>query len=163
MVKVYTPTSKYSKIQDTKIEKQSLITGLMFYGTRITRWWQATSTGGTDSTTIYTVPEGKTFFLMSAYLNVSIPTTENRNGTGWITAATPVTTSTGRILYLSVSSLATADGGAMSRNSLSIAYNIPIRYVSGEVFQVSAFANNTSASGGIAGYEIDNTLLQNFY
>ncbi len=161
MTIVYKPTTKYSKSNDTAIEKQNLISGLMFYGTRITRYKSITSAGGTAFDTIYTVPEGKTFFLISAGLTIRIEPSTDAAGVS-IIYHSGGTSSISRILYHEAD-VSTLGVGQISASSIVMPFSIPIRFLSGESILVSAFPTDCSSYATIIGYEIDSSLLKLFY
>jgi len=64
MVRVYTPTTGYTKKADTTIQKIDLIAGIMTYGRLITKhkFYSTISTS-----IIYQVPDGKVFFLVAIH------------------------------------------------------------------------------------------------
>jgi len=137
---VYTPTSEYSPKFNTTITKISFNTGMLFYGRRIIASGSKTGAG---STILYTVPTGKTFFLLQAFAdNLSV-------GQGTVSI-----TSNGNIIYLF---WYTGTGYIFDTKT----YAIPIRFLEGEKLTLNSTANAT-ANGTVIGYELDTVLIPTF-
>lgn len=145
---VYKPTSEYSKDHDTPKQAQveTIIERLLKYGTMIMEG----ATGITSSSTFYTVPEGKTFFLVAAHMNSQLKATAV-DGRADINV-TGTTDSIIRHFYESTVSTI----GDYQQNSVS--FPVPLKFSAG--FEISVSALQTQASVDIQGYEIDNEFLK---
>jgi hypothetical protein len=139
-----------AKVVDGKPEKLSISALLLLYGTRKGIMNARTSTG---TTIIYTVPEGKFFFLTS--LHLALVNTTGANELAQVYA-----------------NLGTADDGLLSiesqysatatRDVAMLNPCVPIRFVGGDTFKgVAVFAGATlvQMDWSLIGYEIDTKYM----
>ena len=140
----YKPTSEYKSQFDTPVKKPDLFSVLALYGKRIIK---QTQTQSSTTVTLYTVPVGKTFFLLSAFIFRS-------NESNGLSHNTLGTNQGEVILYWYLEGLA----GQVSHTPATISYSIPIRFQSTEVITYNTDVAERS-SAGIVGYEIETSLI----
>ena len=148
MVLAYKPTAKYNSKNDTAISKTNLNTGIMLSGQRV-----GVSDSAIDGTkTLYTVPFGKTLFIISA--GIAVMTSNAGNA------------------YISISSDNSSELIITGRASLELAYqhitkqfSIPLKFNSGENIKLVGLDDSGGVvvgAGQINGYLVDTSLLPYF-
>lgn len=148
MVSYKVPKSAgYSKKIDTQIQKQEFISGLMNYGRPINVY------GFTNNvaSVLYSVPAGKTFFLLCSYVNLRATGGATTNA-GYIYSEADNST----ILNLASNNVAS------SSLSETLTYSIPLRFNSGNRFLIQTGNAGLYILAQISGYEVDSALLPNF-
>jgi len=129
---------------NTKKEKIPNEWGLINFGRRIIE----VNSANDSTTNIYTVPQGKIFYL----INAEIAALSNAvSGGCWIENQ-----DNDRIIEVRTS--AAAD----QQINESSTFTIPIKFISGEIIRIESNASGVSAEGIIVGYEIDAVLVPNF-
>ena len=147
---VFKPTSEYDASLDTpkQAQKDTIIERLLKYGTLISKNAQTSSA----VVTLYVVPPGKTFFLVSSNL------VSQRDGSLLVNAGGRLFfegASTARILNHSYEANIGALGDIMQS---SASFPVPLKVSSGIEIGISVASTNSSAQ--IQGYEIDNEFLK---
>lgn len=122
----------------------------MFYGTRIIK---STVAQGT----FYTVPENKTFFLLSCFASES-SNTASVDGYASLYLR-PSASSVGEMLMFYPQARTGVATDAQNANGV-LTFSVPLVVRSGEAFNLSANGNTFTAT--VIGYEIDTALLANF-
>lgn len=154
-MKVYKPTSKYSKQADTKINKNDFSTYLVVYGKRIIRSRQGT----TGTSTIYTVPDGVTFFLISVAICLSNNSTTTSSRMA-VSIGALVTGGENATVICDIDSIL----NSITTTTLVLNPPLPLRLSSGETIMVTssdtAGVDNTTAD--IIGYEVNSSLIPTF-
>jgi hypothetical protein len=145
---VYKPTSPYNSDLNTPITKTSLITGIILQGKRICA---ESVINGNGTQTIYTVPDGKSFFLFN--INHNSYMSDNNLAECIIS----LNGNTEQLTEHFVSSL-------QRQEVVNIVYNNPIKYNISDYFliQVITGAVNIKSVVTLIGYEVDNILLPTF-
>lgn len=156
---VYTPLSQQAPTlvqpQVTLISLQSL---LLQYGTRVVN--QGGNSDFLGETTIYTVPEGKVFFLLTASLCVTMERGLSNYNFGHMYFG-PASISSGRILQIDHGPTnGTPMGDSMSATE-SVSPSIPLKMTVGEYILVFNAETSGRTVGQISGYEIDEKFLKN--
>lgn len=147
--KAFKPPSQYKASNNTFIEKTPIISALMLYGTRINGYFE--ETGSTP--TLYTVPAGKVFFLVSVQLQSIKLAGANPSYDGLALISGYVYPLIQHISYTVNESYAE-----------SISYAIPLRMVEGEKInstQANVPGNTSRSTKTFLGYEIDASLIPN--
>jgi len=149
--RVYKPTSEISLIP-SQAPKFSLLTGINVLGQRKISSLSLATTAITDTyTTLYTVPSGKTFFLISAYAQTST----NRNSVAAVVVGPQYDALIIAQLYLGISAV-----WEQSTNILNL--NTPIKFTNGEVIKahyIAGTSQETLANYSVVGYELDNSQM----
>lgn len=143
---VYKPTSEYSGELDTP--KQTLaetITERLLKHGIVKRGSALFQING--DRTIYTVPEGRTFFLIHAMLGLQTVLA------GFGQTVFHVADGQQILKLWSTSVLNSVE-------SISASLSIPIKLNSGEILEINSNSANVRADGSFAGYEIDNEFLK---
>jgi len=148
MIKVYKPTSEYSKQLDTKIEKINFISAIINYAKLLVS--HATNPKG-FTTTVYTVPLGRIFYLNCIQLAMYDV------GTTGLIATVEIT----RANLLEATLPISATGGA---GNFGMSYPIPIRMIGGEILTCNTQSSHANSYTQIqfTGYEIDASLIPKF-
>lgn len=151
----YKPTSVYSESLATPASKNSFIKGLIEFGTRINKTVTIFNDSvGTTNSALYQVPNGKTFFLLSASINCSTYSTN--------TITTGLYASGDYICVLFFVNDATA---TYNTHIKDLIYSIPIKFSIQEILYGRLTTTHSTDDGystiNIVGYQIDNTQLQN--
>lgn len=153
MVKVYKPYSSYSQQADTKVEKTNFLTALSTYGKRIIARGQLSS--GTTSVTLYTVPEGKAFFLLTSSLSLVI--TDALGNVHGAFLNVNQSSAAGACFH----QLFTRTAGTGVNSSIS--FPIPLKLTASENVRVFRdLTNGSHIESSVTGYEIDASLIPNF-
>jgi hypothetical protein len=146
----YKPTSPYNEanatvLQNTRINLES---GIVLNGRRICLG----DDGISPSTTIvYTVPQGKTFFLVSDSISTSASA-----GSGNATLSVGPKAN-GEI----IDEVYSATGGIYWRDHTKT-FPYPIKLLSGENITFVLVGASTDGAYSIQGYEVDSSLLQSY-
>ena len=151
---IYKPPFVASPVQNPIQPERRVVEWLLLrYGTRIigANWTSVAS----DSQTVYTVPDGKEFYLLSAQISVCqfYSTTQRNSGRMIIILPGSSPSNTNSILYADfVANLAAA-------TTASFSPCIPLKLLQGE--RIDIYNNNAAGSttGSIVGYEIDSQLI----
>jgi hypothetical protein len=109
-------------------------------GTRITKKANAIN----STSVIYTVPAGKVFFLVSAFIESYIIA-----GTVNSVGELHINSTTNSVARLRVS------GAAGTADSISVSFSIPVKLIADETLKIIASAANFSSECSITGYEVD--------
>ena len=141
---VYTPTSKYSAENDTKVSKDSFMYGVINYGTRVVVSDSVTNT----TKNLYTVPVGKVAYLFQCNLS-------SRSASGAETASVTV----GTVIIL-INVHAGAVSNALNSN---LAYVTPMVLRNKETLNFSTNSIGTVAYASCFLYEVSETLIPLFY
>jgi len=141
---VYTPISKYSSELNTPIYKTNFFSALALYGNR--KCIEG-SKSGTGTSKFYTVPAGKTLFIVTTYLTA----TTNATGQSRITINDPTITD---VYVLNI--LRVYENTCLTSIEN---FSIPIRVSSGETLWLYTQDATGYTLGGIVGYELDTATL----
>lgn len=137
-------------VSKPKIRWEDLI---LLYGKRITV--SNTAPGDDETADIYTVPEGKVFFLLSAHLGIEGAGTVKRTGKMWIRFSGESSTS--------LRSMITVGAAVNGQNFAVMNPCVPILVFYGE--RISIFNEDPAFTtiGQVVGYEIGTDLYQTLF
>ena len=152
MVKVFKPLGKVGKTTETFIEKINFQYGLINYGTRIIKTEPLSSAG--EVATIYTVPPGKVFYLISSCISALASTATDGTSAFLRIAGT-------NIMQVIVDRNTTLQLSRGSNADVAISYSVPLILKAGETI-IGESELNCSGFVSVTGYEIDKALIPNF-
>ena len=152
---VYTPPTDYDPSHDTpkEAQKETITERLLKYGTLINkRVLGLTSVGRT----IYTVPQGKTFFLVYCCIDAQNFLISGNSMIGKIVIKISGSTAISSPFLVQVSTM-----GGDDFNSQSISFPIPVKIAFGqEIVVYKDQSGATNVDGSIQSYEIANEFLK---
>lgn len=151
MVKVYRPTSSYASVNNTELSKLNFNYALSTYGKLITV--NGESTGSSSS--FYTVPTGKTFFILTYSFTVTTNTFSANTGNAVFFIDFNNTQLTlAREVYFTGS---TQDN--VKNYNYTFNPSVPITITSGRSLGIYSGHSTITANCVVVGYEIDTSLL----
>jgi hypothetical protein len=155
---VYTPINSESSTADTKAPKQEFFTALVEYGTRIIKDHELTGTLASE--TMYTVPEGKIFYIFHAQVSCL----GNQQDEGITFGIIQIINGTQAFGLVDTQGYYTTVGGVPIFCGTVAHFHptVPVRMVGGERIDLFAGTNESITTGTIFGYEIDSSLVPNF-
>jgi len=146
------PVPQSSITLNTITSQKEFFSTLAIYGTKIFK--RKAAVGEVNLKPIlYTVPQGKVFYLLSAWINI-------RNVIAYDIAYFFNNDDT-NTTFLAITNTIQAGAGSDAQSQV-LCPSIPIRYTAGEFIQTNSENVNTRYIAGIIGYEIDSAILPNF-
>jgi len=140
------PLGKPYAVSVPTVGKADFISALMNYGTLKS----GSSDVGNNTITLYTVPKGKTFFLIEASLT-------------WLTVNAGAG---GYYLYYKLKDVITfgfqSPDPASLTGGLSVPFSIPVKLIGGQTIKIQGTNSNFVGLGSFIGYEIDDQQIPNF-